>query len=128
MLNKAIGKCPVCEGRLQVSRLSCKKCNIDITGDFELSKFSYLNKDELDFVETFLKCQGNLKDVQNILGISYPTAKKHLDNVLDKLGYNFSAKEVVKSNNLDILTQIENGEITAKEALEIIKDQKKLNN
>lgn len=76
MTKKAIGKCPVCEGRLTISRLSCKKCNIDITGDFELSKFNYLNKDDLDFIETFLKCQGNLKDLQGIMGVSYPTAKK----------------------------------------------------
>jgi hypothetical protein len=122
--NKAIGKCPVCEGRLTVSRLSCKKCNIDITGDFELNKFSYLDKEDLDFVETFLKCQGNLKDVQNSLGISYPTAKKQLDNVLNKLGYNIPVKNIDKIENIDILSKIENGEITAREAVEIIKNQK----
>ncbi|MDF2685262.1 MAG: hypothetical protein K0S55_443 [Clostridia bacterium] len=125
MSNKAIGKCPLCEGRLTVSRLSCKKCNIDITGDFELNKFSYLDKEDLDFVETFLKCQGNLKDLQNSLGISYPTAKKQLDNVLNKLGYNIPVKNIDKIENIDILSRIEAGEITAKEAIEIIKSQTK---
>ncbi|HHU27880.1 TPA: DUF2089 domain-containing protein, partial [bacterium] len=34
-----IGKCPVCNDALNVASLKCKSCNIEINGDFTLSKF-----------------------------------------------------------------------------------------
>ena len=108
--------------KLIVSRLSCDSCNIDITGKFELNKFTYLEREQLEFVETFLRCQGNLKDVQNELGISYPTAKKQLDSVLEALGYTKAPEK--NTENIDILAKIESGELTAKQAAELIKKNK----
>ena len=125
MAKKVFGNCPVCGKKLTVSRLSCDNCNIDITGKFELNKFTYLEKEQLDFVETFLRCQGNLKDVQSELGISYPTAKKQLDGVLEALGY--TKPQEKKNGNLDILARIESGELTAKQAAELIKSGKMKN-
>jgi hypothetical protein len=43
---------------------------------------------------------------------------------LNKLGYNIPVKNIDKIENIDILSKIENGEITAREAVEIIKNQK----
>lgn len=123
MAKEVFGKCPVCGEKLSVTRLSCNSCNIDITGNFELNKFSYLNKDELMFVETFLRCQGNIKDVQTALGISYPTVKKQLDSVLESLGYTEKPKN--QNGNIDILNKIESGELTAKQAAELIKNMKR---
>ncbi len=122
MAKQVFGICPVCGQKLTVSRLSCDNCNIDITGTFELNKFTYLKKEQLVFVETFLRCQGSLKDVQSELGISYPTVKKQLDDVLEALGY---TKSPEKSNeNMDILLKIESGDLTAKQAIELIKKNK----
>ena len=39
----------------------------------------------MQFCETFLRCRGNLKDVGALLGISYPTARNRLDELLDAL-------------------------------------------
>ena len=122
MAKKVFGNCPVCGQKLIVSRLSCDSCNIDITGQFELNKFTYLEKEQLEFVETFLRCQGSLKDVQTELGISYPTAKKQLDGVLEALGYTQEPKKT--NENIDILSRIESGELTAKQAAELIKKNK----
>lgn len=122
MAKKVFGNCPVCGQKLMVSRLSCNSCNIDITGQFELNKFTYLEKEQLEFVETFLRCQGSLKDVQTVLGISYPTAKKQLDGVLEALGYTQEPKK--KNENIDILSRVESGELTAKQAAELIKKNK----
>ena len=122
MTKKVFGSCPVCGKKLTVTRLSCDGCNIDITGKFELNRFSYLEKEQLEFVETFLRCQGNLKDVQSTLGISYPTAKKQLDGVLEALGYTKPQERA--NSNLDILAKIETGELTAKQAAELIRKNK----
>lgn len=122
MAKKVFGNCPVCGQKLMVSRLSCDSCNIDITGKFELNKFTYLEKEQLEFVETFLRCQGSLKDVQTELGISYPTAKKQLDGVLEALGYTQISEKT--NENIDILSRVESGELTAKQAAELIKKNK----
>lgn len=121
MSKPVFGKCPVCGEKLTVTRLSCNHCNIDITGEFEMNRFSYLDREDLVFVETFLKCQGNLKDVQSELGISYPTAKKQLYAVLEKLGY----KPKKEFDSAEILDKVESGELTAVQAAELIRKKRK---
>lgn len=84
---KIISKCPVCNSKLIATRLKCKKCETIIENDFELSKFSYLSSEQLNFIEVFIKCRGNIKDVEKELGISYPTVRSKLDDVISALGY-----------------------------------------
>lgn len=87
MENEFVGYCPRCNDKLIATRLVCKNCNLELTGDFGFSKFDYLTKDELDFIECFLKCQGNFKALQKEQSMSYPAAKKKLSNILLSLGY-----------------------------------------
>jgi len=42
-----------------------------LNGDFSLSKFDYLSIDEHEFIECFLKYQGNFKAIQNEKGMCY---------------------------------------------------------
>jgi hypothetical protein len=87
MKNQVIGYCPICDNKLKVTKLGCSKCGTELSGHFHLSKFSYLKEDELKFVEVFVKNAGNMKQLQNELGVSYPTAKKMLTDVIESLGY-----------------------------------------
>ena len=119
MKNEVIGTCPVCSHRLSVTRLSCSHCHTEITGDFALSKFSYLDKEELNFVETFMKAEGNIKEMERLLNISYPTVKKMLNNVLNKMGY--ESKPVINVDETEILEKLKNKEISVKEAAELLK-------
>ncbi|MFA7156978.1 MAG: DUF2089 domain-containing protein [Bacilli bacterium] len=109
---EAIGKCPVCSSRLKATKLKCDNCGIEISGDFEMSKFTYLEKNELKFIELFLVNQGNIKLMEKELGISYPTVKKYLEQILEKLG--LSAKE--NNKRREILEKLARGEISADEA------------
>lgn len=119
MKNEVIGTCPVCSNNLTVTRLSCSNCHTEISGDFALSKFSYLDKDELYFVETFLRAEGNIKEMERSLEVSYPTVKKMLANVLGKMGYD--TKPVSEVDEADILERLRLKEITVKEASELLK-------
>jgi hypothetical protein len=85
MVNNLVAKCPRCDEKLIATRLSCDNCELELNGDFPLSKFDYLSVDELDFVESFLKAQGNFKTLQNEKGMSYPAVKKKFNDILDKL-------------------------------------------
>lgn len=130
MKYKAPGKCPVCGEKLSITKLSCPKCATSIEGDFQPCEFCRLPEEDLEFVKVFIKCRGNIKDVEKELGISYPTVRGKLDGVIRGLGYEVSSKEVVKENEekvalrTGILDQLSKGEISPKEATERIKNLK----
>lgn len=118
-MNNVIGECPICSGELVVSKLSCKNCGTELSGSFKLSKFNHLSKEDLYFIEVFIKNRGNIKQIEKELGISYPTVKKNLDEVIINLGY-----EVVDDNKIkkdDVFDKLAKGEITAKEAAKLLK-------
>ncbi|MEA5026194.1 MAG: DUF2089 domain-containing protein [Erysipelotrichaceae bacterium] len=119
MINEVIGTCPVCQSQLLATKLSCPNCHTEITGEFVLSRFSNLNRDELKFIETFVLVRGNIKEMEKEMNISYPTVKKYLDNIIQKMGYPVSTATDVDSEA--VLTQIKNGTISVDEAIEILK-------
>lgn len=80
-----VASCPRCNEKLLATKLACGNCELELNGDFPLSKFDYLSTDELEFIECFLKYQGNFKVVQSEKGMSYPATKKKLADILDKL-------------------------------------------
>ncbi len=122
MAYKVIGKCPVCSSKLRVVKLKCSKCGTTIENEFELSKFEYLSDEQLKFMEVFVMCRGNIKDVERELGISYPTVRAKLDEVIVALGYPVSKKPSVNQN--EIIELLEKGEITADAALSMMKENK----
>jgi hypothetical protein len=123
MGNPVIGICPICESDLKVTKLTCSNCHTEITGDFELSRLSYLKKEELAFVEIFIKNRGNIKTIERELNISYPTVKKTLDNVISKLGYDTIEIEIEEydEEKANILDKLKNKEISVIEATELLK-------
>jgi hypothetical protein len=127
MKYKAPGICPVCGEKLSITKLGCPRCSTAIEGDFQPCEFCRLPEDDLDFVKVFIKCRGNIKDVEKELGISYPTVRGKLDTVIKNLGFDISDKETTRENEAkktarsEILEQLSKGEITPKEATELIK-------
>ncbi len=115
------GACPVCGGRMHVRELGCRSCDITIRGEFELSPFNALTKDELRFVELFIRTQGNLRDMQSELGLSYPTVKKQLENVIRSLGYDVKPEPAPDPEDLDVLGRLKSKEISVEEAVERLK-------
>jgi hypothetical protein len=77
-----------------------------------------LNKEELSFVETFIRVYGNIKEMEKELNVSYPTVKKMLEQVVTKMG--FENKEP-NANTEDILQKIKNKELSVNEALALLK-------
>ncbi len=118
MPKKIIGKCPVCDGEMKVTELECTNCHTQVSGQFELGRFSRLNQTQLEFIEVFIKLRGNIKEVEEEMGISYPTVRKKLDEVIESLGYRPEESpddETVKKRK-EVLNALEEGEIGVKEA------------
>lgn len=118
MKYKAPGDCPVCGHQLMVTRLSCDHCQTRLEGDFDFCKFCRLPTEQREFIEVFVKCRGNIKDVEKELGISYPTVRNRLDGAIEALGYRVDKSDIAaeKDYRQEILKALENGEISADEA------------
>ena len=84
--HRAPSDCPVCAEDLRVIRLGCPSCGTEIAGDFVSCEFCALDEPELDLLKVFLASRGNLREVAKHLGVSYPTARIRLTDVLVKLG------------------------------------------
>ena len=110
-------KCPVTGEALEVTRLECPSSGISIEGRFQPNEFALLEPDKLEFMRLFVKVRGNLKEVERILELSYPTVRQRFENLLLALGYEaHESVAEVKVERADILSLLEEGEISADEA------------
>jgi len=116
MGKKIVSRCPFCGEELLISRFTCNGCETHIDSLVSLPPFFRLPEELQEFVYVFLRNRGNIKDVEKTLGISYPTVCKKLDLVNELLNH-----PRAPLNRAEILEQLERGEITAKEAAELLK-------
>lgn len=82
---KVISECPSCGGILKIAVLRCSDCGMELHNDFQRSPFDLLTAEQTEFLFSFLRQRGNMSSLQAELGISYPTAKKRLENLLTAL-------------------------------------------
>ena len=111
--------CPVCGERLTVARLHCRACSTSIEGQFETGPMGRLTVEQLAFVETFVRCEGKLNRMEREVGLSYPTLRSRLADVIRQMGYpvgpeSVPAPEEERHRVLDLLA---NGEIDSAEAM-----------
>lgn len=118
-MRKPLSQCPVCNGRLQIARLTCDACGISLEGTVPASWLSLLSGKQQQFVEVFLVAGGNIKAVERELGISYPTVRKKLDEVIQVLGYGPKAE---RKRREEILDSVDRGEIGPKEAIRLLRE------
>ena len=86
MRRDVIATCPVCEGELQVTRLTCRTCGTGIDGHFSVGRFARLNREQAALLESFLRSRGNLRELERELGISYPTVRTRVEALVRALG------------------------------------------
>jgi hypothetical protein len=112
--------CPVCTNALTITKLQCSHCQTTVENEFEVSRLAALGQEQLQFIEIFLKCRGNIKEVEKELGISYPTVRGKLDEIISALGYSTQKKPEVDKKK--IVSMLEKGEITAEKAIQLLKE------
>ena len=128
---KILTRCPVCDGGLKAVRLKCDACGTVIENSFDFPPIMKLSREHMEFAEVFIRCRGNIKDVEKELGISYPTVRAKLDQVIDALSDGKPMKrdtelaDIAATVQENILRQLEEGLISAEEALESLESIKK---
>ncbi|MCB9437445.1 MAG: DUF2089 domain-containing protein [Anaerolineales bacterium] len=121
-------RCPLCEEPITVTQLHCEHCDIRIDGRFEVSGLAALSSDQLEFVEVFLRCEGKINRVEKELGISYPTVRSRLNEIILAMGYEpvteTEAEEAQReASRLDVLERLSTGTISPDQAVELLRKQ-----
>ncbi len=115
-------ECPVCHDDLLVTRLVCRNCGTVLEGRFEMGRMFQLTPEQLHFVEVFLHCEGKLNRVQEEFGLSYPTVRSRLEDVIRALGHEVrQERQLGDSQRQEILERLARGEISSEEALSLIR-------
>ena len=110
--------CPVCGEKLTITQLSCGQCHSRLEGNFEPGPLGRLSAEQCRFVEVFLANRGNLREAGKIMGLSYPTMRARLDDVLDTMGISAPAP-----TSQTVLEQLQKGELTLEEAMAHFSDE-----
>src|SRR5207237_10849637 len=91
-----IATCHGCQRERTVTRLHCRSCGTALEGEFGVGRFGRLEREQLTFLESFLRSRGNLKEMERELGISYPTVRSRLETLLRALGLGDGAAPAVE--------------------------------
>ena len=117
--------CPVCHDDLLVTRLVCRNCGTALEGHFTMGRLFQLTSEQLHFVEIFLRCEGKINRVQEELGLSYPTVRSRLEEVIRALGYEVGEeREAGDEHRQEILERLARREISSEEAFHLLEGKR----
>ncbi|MFT3740189.1 MAG: DUF2089 family protein [Breznakibacter sp.] len=85
--------CPSCASGLHVQSLVCGACGTAINGTFDLPVLAKLEPKEQQIVLDFVLSSGSLKQMAQKMGVSYPTVRNMLDDLILKLEKQSHGKE-----------------------------------
>jgi hypothetical protein len=84
-------RCPFCSAAITtVKQYTCNSCGTTFEGHFALPEANHplarLSQAQLDFILAFVRCEGKLNRLEAELGLSYPTVRHRLNEVIIVLG------------------------------------------
>lgn len=126
-MNRLPATCPICDGEIVVQSFHCRSCDATVQGRFHpgalsefeeaqlpvLRRFARLNPEQLGLLETFVRCEGRLNRMQEEVGLSYPTLRGRLDEIVRDLGFTPPEERVDRAA---VLAELASGSISAEEA------------
>src|SRR5437773_9242623 len=111
-------ECPYCGTAMAVTRMSCGHCQTAIEGAFAMSRLGKLPVEHHRFIEMFVLAGGNLKEIAEQVGVSYPTIRSRLDKVIDALRAEISK---TRRDQGTLLDAVDPGKTNAEQAAKLIK-------
>lgn len=118
-------QCPACQQAMVIERLRCEACATAVEGKFGLDWPSQLSPTQLSFVKVFLTARGKIKDVEQALGISYPTVVSRLDDVVARLEAPAERRAPDAKWRLKLLERLAKGELTLEETEQALRERSK---
>ncbi len=121
-------RCPICQAELAITRLHCPSCDTTIEGRFAASQFASLSPEQVDFVLTFIRCEGKLNRIEQEEKEkwgSYPSIRNRLMDVIRALGYEPGKEESGETSETRrrALENLASGKINAETAMKILRGE-----
>jgi hypothetical protein len=122
---QAPGQCPTCNERLGIRELGCTVCGTTVRGSWDATPFQRLNTDQQSFLILFVRSRGNLSEIERALGVSYPTVRAKLEELIGALEDASPEPESIQPaepiTRRDVLDRVARGELAANDALELLR-------
>lgn len=126
-MHPVFGKCPICGEEMIVTRLECRACGTEISGQFTVSKLAVLSADEIRFIETFIKNRGNAYKVGEELQMPYSTVRARLTEIIRAMGFEPGKEEttapISPERRKAILDDLGRGKISADDAVKLLQGE-----
>ena len=125
-MKPSLNKCPVCGDNLLVARYHCDTCDTVIEGRFENSAFPGLTAEQIEFVKTFVRCEGRINRMEGELNLSYPTIRNRLHETIRAMGYEpgkDDSLDVSEEKRHSVLEDLDAGKISADDAMRILRGE-----
>src|SRR5215468_11009116 len=97
--------CPYCSHAMTVSCMRCHECGVSIEAAFPTPRLANLPTEHQRFIEIFVLAGGNLKQIAEQAGVSYPTVRSRLDKVIDSLRQQIAETQEVRGTILDAVSE-----------------------
>jgi hypothetical protein len=119
-----------------IERIRLEASGLAIEGAFRPPPLAELTWEDQVFVAAFVKCHGSIKQMEKYFGISYPTVKNRLNKIGERLDFvdvsvdvapDTSEPEPPRPKRADILDQLEKGDITPDQAIELLRINNRTN-
>jgi hypothetical protein len=114
----ASNECPYCSQPMAVTRMTCHGCRVSIDAAFPSPRLTNLPSEHQRFIEIFIMAGGNLKQMAEQAGVSYPTVRSRLDKVIEALRLEIGRARAARGTAAD---GVATSEMSADEAAKIIK-------
>ena len=115
-------RCPVCGDTLAITGLGCPSCKTELSGHFSPCEFCALGTEQRELLRQFLASRGNIKEIERSLGVSYPTARARIADLLAALGLEAGGPEAPDVPDTEprmaLLEALARGDIDVSTALE----------
>lgn len=126
-MNSLPTRCPICGGEVAVTRIHCQECDTTIESRFDAGPFRQLTREQLEFVEVFIRCEGKFTRMGDELDLSYPTMRNRLHEIIRALGYEPGGAEdtsgLSEDERKNILEDLDKGLISAEEAMLLLQEK-----
>jgi hypothetical protein len=94
----------------------CESCGVEVSGRFAPCPICLLEGEDRRLFDLFLATRGNLKRIERELGLSYPTVRQRVDDLLRRV----RDPKAPPVDRMEILGRVRRGEITVGEAEKLL--------
>ncbi len=117
-------RCPSCDSEMTVTELTCTACGTAVRGHYDVCPFCQLDEENRRFLEIFITCRGNVKEMERETGLGYWTIRNRLDTVIEQLEAHLKPAspvppgppKAIPARRREILLAVERGELSIEEA------------